>query len=108
MTELSAQRTLVKSPPELWSEFNDPVTLERLLEPLFGQIQITRRAAEHTLVWEGDSASGTIELAPSGWGTRVRLTATMADTTATKTAEAALEGVLNDVGAAHHRPFSRS
>jgi hypothetical protein len=24
MSELGAQRTLVKSPPELWSEFSDP------------------------------------------------------------------------------------
>jgi hypothetical protein len=107
MIELAAQRTLVKSPPELWSEFSDSQTLGRLLEPLFGQIQITRRAPEHALAWEGDNASGTIELEPSGWGTQVRLTATVPGMSSRESAETALREVLDQVGAAHHRPFSR-
>jgi hypothetical protein len=107
MTDVAAQRTIVKSPPELWSEFSDPATLGRLLEPLFGQIRITRRAPEHALAWEGDNATGTIELAPSGWGTRVRMTATVPGTSAPRAAETSLEGVLNEVGSAQHRPFSR-
>src|SRR3712207_7657547 len=33
-----------------------------------------------TVAWEGDRARGTVELEPSGWGTKVTLTAAVADT----------------------------
>src|SRR5438045_4720970 len=70
----SAQRTLVKSPPELWSEVSDAAALARRLE-VFGEIRITRLEAEDTVAWEGDRARGTVILEPSGWGTKVTLTA---------------------------------
>ncbi|HEV3229236.1 MAG TPA: hypothetical protein VGY97_07170, partial [Solirubrobacteraceae bacterium] len=73
MTESRAQRTLVKSPPELWSELSDPASLARHLGE-FGEIRITRLEPETRVVWEGDEASGTVELAASGWGTKVTLT----------------------------------
>jgi hypothetical protein len=79
----------------------------RLFESLSAGIVITRRAPERTLVWEGQSARGTIELAPSGWGTRVSLTATVHGTSAAQTAAKALDDVLDEVGAARRRPFSR-
>src|SRR4051794_22610831 len=69
----SAQRTLVKSPPELWSEVSDATALARRLE-VFGEIRITRLEAEDTVAWEGDRARGTVVLEPSGWGTKVTLT----------------------------------
>src|SRR5436190_7780336 len=72
----SAQRTLVKSAPELWSEVSDPDTLGRRLAA-FGEIRITRLEPETTVAWEGDRARGTVELEPSGWGTKVTLTALM-------------------------------
>lgn len=75
MDELHAQRRLVKSTPELWAEVSDEEALARHLEP-FGQIRITRRDPERTVAWEGDRASGTVELDPTGWGTRVTVTAT--------------------------------
>jgi hypothetical protein len=107
MTTLVAQRTLVKSPPELWSEFSDPAALARLLEPQFGEIAITRCEPERRVIWTGDQACGSVELTPSGWGTRVKLTAELeADFEATAFEEA-LTGVLDEVGMAHHRPFSR-
>jgi hypothetical protein len=74
MPEPRAQRTLVKSPPELWAEISDVSTLARHLGE-FGEIRITRLEAETTVVWEGDTARGTVELEPSGWGTKVTITA---------------------------------
>ena len=69
-----AQRTLVKSPPELWAEVSDPESLARHLGA-FGDIRITRTEPETTVAWEGDRASGTVELAPAGWGTKVTVKA---------------------------------
>jgi hypothetical protein len=76
MPDLTAQRTLVKSPPELWSELSE---LERLANHLgaFGEIRITRLVPEHTVAWEGERASGTVSIEPSGWGTKVTLNATI-------------------------------
>ncbi len=78
MPELTAKRTLVKSPPELWSELSE---LERLARHLgaFGEIKITKLEPEHTVAWEGESASGTVSIEPSGWGTKVTLTAQLED-----------------------------
>jgi hypothetical protein len=77
MEEPRAQRTLVKSPPELWAEISDLEALARHLGE-FGEIRITRLEPETTVAWEGDRASGTVQLEPSGWGTKVTLTAELA------------------------------
>src|SRR5215207_7721903 len=74
MSEPRAQRTLVKSPPELWAEVSDREALARHLGE-FGEIRITRLEPETTVAWEGDRARGTVHLEPSGWGTKVTLTA---------------------------------
>src|SRR3954471_16917890 len=74
MDEPRAQRTLVKSPPELWAEVSDPGALAGHLDA-FGDIRITRLDPESTVAWEGDRTRGTVELEPSGWGTKVTLTA---------------------------------
>ena len=173
MPEPSAQRTLVKSPPELWAELSDIESLARHLGE-FGEIRITRLDPETTVAWEGDRARGTVQLEPSGWGTKVTLTAELAESVPAavepdavavepdavavepeplaaepepeplapapepepvaiaepepdpepepepepvapalpaldgERARAILTGVLDDLGAAHHRPFSRS
>jgi hypothetical protein len=78
MPELRAQRTLVKSPPELWAQVSDPVSLARHLGE-FGEIRITRVVPEQTVAWEGERASGTVELSSSGWGTKVTLVARLAE-----------------------------
>jgi hypothetical protein len=75
MEQSTAHRRLVKSPPELWAEVSSEDTLGRHLSE-FGDIRITRVEPETTVAWEGDRASGTVELAPAGWGTKVVLTAT--------------------------------
>lgn len=75
MEQSTAQRRLVKSPPELWAEVSSEDTLRRHFAE-FGEIRITRVHPETTVAWEGDRASGTVELVSEGWGTRVVLTAT--------------------------------
>lgn len=74
MPSVQARRTLVKSPPELWAELSDAEALARRLEQ-FGEIRITRLEPESTVAWQGERARGTVEIEPSGWGTRVTLTA---------------------------------
>jgi hypothetical protein len=75
---MEVQRTLVKSPPELWAEVSDVESLTRHLAA-FGEITITRVEPESTVAWEGERASGTVELTASGWGTKVTLTAQAPD-----------------------------
>ena len=155
MPPVEAKRTLVKSPPELWAEVSDAAALARHLGE-FGEIRITHTQPETVVEWEGDLASGSVQLEPSGWGTRVTLIAEpapatpegsdlaiehdagMQDLTPSRgffarlfrrrpepvvveaepepepepaiggdRAAEALTGVLDSLGAAHHRPFSR-
>jgi hypothetical protein len=75
MISSEVQRTLVKSPPELWTELSDPAALGRHLGE-FGDIRITRVEPEKTVVWEAERASGAVLIKPSGWGTRVTLRVT--------------------------------
>jgi len=76
MPDFTAQRTLVKSPPELWSELSELDRLARHLDA-FGEIRITRLEPESEVAWEGERASGTVAIEASGWGTKVTLTATV-------------------------------
>jgi hypothetical protein len=75
MSETTATRTLVKSPPELWAECSDAASLGRHL-PQFGEITITKLDPETSVAWEGERVSGTVRIEPSGWGTKVTFTAT--------------------------------
>jgi hypothetical protein len=164
MPPVEAKRTLVKSPPELWAELSDAEALARHLGE-FGEIRITRTQPESVVEWEGDLASGSVQIEASGWGTKVTLTAEPALVAPApaaeppepepepvavelprrgfwsrffrrrrpepepvavavaveppppplapepkiggEKAEAALTGVLDSLGQAHHRPFSR-
>lgn len=69
------QRTLVKSPPELWSELSNPEALARHLAEL-GEIRITGVEPETKVEWEAEGASGVVHLKQSGWGTKVTLSLT--------------------------------
>ncbi len=147
---VEAQRTLVKSVPELWTALSEAEALEGLLDGAFGEIRITRLEPEALIAWESELASGEVALAAGGFGTKVRLTAQLAEPEPepqdpaalappvgvlgrlrarlrrTKTppppatpaaasgpriepeaAERALGVLLDEVGAARHRPFSR-
>jgi hypothetical protein len=74
MISSEVQRTLVKSPPELWAELSDPSTLSRHLGEL-GEIRITRTDPEQSVEWEAEDTTGTVLIKSSGWGTKVTLTA---------------------------------
>jgi hypothetical protein len=135
MPELEAQRTVVKSVPELWAQLSEADQLSPLLDRAFGEIRITRLEPESLIAWESELASGQVELAESGFGTKVRLTAQIAEpvpppppgfierllarlrragpepppapAVEPQHAGEALGAVLDEVGTAHHRPFSR-
>jgi len=147
MGAVETRRTVVKSVPELWAELSEVALLAPMLGQ-FGEIRITRAVPEETIEWESDLARGCVELEPSGFGTRVRLTAELASAPAALTevssrrrqgllarllrrrppaaepvpaaagtppgvpldprlAQGALTAVLDEIGAARHRPFSR-
>jgi len=59
MPDLTAKRTLVKSPPELWEELSEVEGLSKHFGA-FGEIKITKLEPEHTVAWEGEHASGTV------------------------------------------------
>jgi hypothetical protein len=75
MISSEVERTLVKSPPELWTELSDPAALARHLGE-FGEIRITRVEPERRVDWEADNATGTVMIKASGWGTKVTLSVT--------------------------------
>jgi hypothetical protein len=75
MISSEVQRTLVKSPPELWAELSDPAALARHLGEL-GEIRIVRTAPESTVEWTAENTTGTVSIKPSAWGTKVTLSVT--------------------------------
>ena len=76
MGTTEVQRTLVKSPPELWAELSDQDALARHLSD-FGEIRITSTVAENAVHWESDAATGSALIRQAGWGTKVTLRATV-------------------------------
>ncbi len=78
MISSEVQRTLVKSPPELWAELSDPAALTRHLSELgaLGEIRIIRCEPEKLVEWEADATNGRVHIKPSGWGTKVTLSVT--------------------------------
>jgi hypothetical protein len=75
MISSEVQRTLVKSPPELWAELSNPDALARHLGEL-GEIRIVRVEPEKSVEWEADNTTGKVAISASGWGTRVTLSVT--------------------------------
>jgi hypothetical protein len=75
MISSEVQRTLVKSPPELWAELSDPDALARHLGEL-GEVRIVRTEPESTVEWAAENITGTVSINPSGWGTKVTLSVT--------------------------------
>ena len=110
MPDLTAKRTLVKSPPELWEELSEVEGLAKHLGA-FGEIKITKLEPEHTVAWEGEHASGTVSIEPSGWGTKVTLHAELPEEAAPEAAGGAARGRAGARGGAARRgaaPTSRS
>jgi hypothetical protein len=118
--ETKAQRTLVKSAPELWELADDHGRMEAWMAGLVGatpvSVEITDREPERILAWRvanepsgdgGAHARIAIELAESGFGTAVSITAqhSLGDPGA---AIAALEELLDELGSPERRPFTRA
>ena len=123
MTTIEVSRTLVKSPPELWSELEG----DRLSDAV-GEVTVRPTEHERELAWEAAGAHGTAVLEPSAWGTKVTLTADVEEAVAASGVWARLHGprgpgpvpgaggadlerrlerLLDDLGAAHRKPFGR-
>lgn len=71
MAPVEVQRTLVKSPPELWSEIATDEALGRWL----GDVSVETVESPSRLEWRRSDSTGVIELESSGWGTKVRAVA---------------------------------
>ncbi len=114
--ESKAKRTLVKSAPELWELADDLDRMESWMGGLVGSpqpvhIEITDREPERILAWRSaepaPQARIAIELAASGFGTSVRITAQHSHPDPAE-AIAALEGLLDELGSPERRPFSHA
>jgi hypothetical protein len=68
MASVALERTLIKSPLELWDELGSEQALARWL----GQVRVSAEDPPHRLEWDSDVARGVIELETSGWGTKIR------------------------------------
>jgi hypothetical protein len=97
MISSEVQRTLVKSPPELWAELSDPAALARHLGEL-GEIRIVRTEPERVVEWAAENTTGTVSIKPSGWGTKVTLSVTreLADVAPEAATEALTTDQLDD------------
>jgi hypothetical protein len=111
--ESKAKRTLVKSAPELWELADDLLRMEAWMAGLVGRdqpvrIEVTDRDPERVLAWRsaetGAHARIAIELADSGFGTAVRITAQHSRPDPAE-AIAALEDLLDELGSPERRPF---
>jgi hypothetical protein len=119
MRPIEVSRTLVKSAPELWTELEG----ERLSDAV-GEVTVKPTEHERSLAWEADGARGTAVLEPSGWGTKVTLTAEIEQAVARvgfwgrlrrdqqpaprhPELERKLAELLDDLGTARRKPFTR-
>ncbi len=130
MRTLEVSRTLVKSPPELWEELQGDCLPEAL-----GGGSVRTKDPDREIEWETDGARGTAVIEASGWGTKVTFKAEVEEEVArlepevanvgfwerlrgieppppqppepdrAEVVESALEELLDDLGAAHKKPF---
>ncbi|HUH82073.1 MAG TPA: hypothetical protein VLZ06_12180 [Solirubrobacteraceae bacterium] len=103
MGTTEVQRTLVKSPPELWAELSDQDALARHLSEL-GEIRITSTVTETAVYWEGPDTTGSAHITQAGWGTKVTLTATPAAVAPGAAAAEDAPAVVSAASAAHDPP----
>lgn len=126
MTTVTAKRTLVRSPPELWEELSDgkhiSVWLGEALGEAPGSPELVHSEPQRRAVWRyrGDGierAETEIELERKGWGTRVTLTGELKlrglfadgrERVASERMLTALERTLDELGTNQRRPFSRN
>jgi hypothetical protein len=119
MPRVEVSRRLVKSPPELWEELKGDC-----LSQAVGEVSVEPTEPERELAWRADGASGTVDLEPAGWGTKVTISAEVEEQVAElgvwarlrgeqppppkhPDIEERLETLLDDLGSAHKKPFVR-
>ena len=112
--ESKSKRTLVKSAPELWELADEEERMESWMGGLVGAprpiaIQVTDRDPGRILAWRcaapGSHGRIAIELADSGFGTAVKITAQHSRPDPAE-AIAALEELLDELGSPERRPFT--
>jgi hypothetical protein len=104
----TASRTLVKSPPEVWAQLDNPGRMQGLMSALVGHatdVDVYERVEESKLAWraDGDEARIEVELAEKGWGTNVSVSAENGQEP-TKL-EGWLHAVLEELATPQKRPF---
>jgi len=110
----SAERTLVKSPPELWELVDDPELMQRWAADLLGdpqvRIEVIERREGERLAWcphgSGEDVAIELSLAEKGWGTSVAVEARNGD--GSQPADETLEELLDELSAPQRRPFTRA
>ena len=100
------ERTLVKSPPELWELVDDVELMQRWSLELFGAagVEVAEREPESRLAWSAGSARVELELAEKGWGTNVEIRIEGSNGDAAE----ALEDLLDELAEPTKRPFTRT
>lgn len=101
-----SERTLVKSPPELWDLVSSPERMQGWMSALVGhaaEVEVTESEPGARLVWQARDEEGRIEveLEESGWGTKLSLRASGGTTRL----EGWSEAILDEVCATERRPF---
>ena len=113
----SIERTLVKSPPELWELVDDHELMERWSAELFaeaggGGVRVVEREPGERLVWEvpagGDPARIELLLAEKGWGTTVSIRVAGPGARSDDAADSHLEQLLDELGSPQRQPFTRT
>jgi hypothetical protein len=110
--ESTANRTLVKSAPELWELADDLGRMEAWMAGLLGSerrvgIEVTAREPERVLAWRsaepgGGDAQIALQLAEKGFGTAVAITARHSQLDGAETGQA-LERLLDELGSPGRR-----
>jgi hypothetical protein len=100
------ERTLIKSPPEVWELVDDAERAQSWVSGLAGiesEIEAVERRDGELIVWRNHDASVELEIALSekGWGTNVSVRARPEGT------QDELEHVLDQLAATEVQPFSR-
>jgi hypothetical protein len=114
--ESKVKRTLVKSAPELWELADDIDRMQAWMAGVVGSaepvaVEVVERDPERILAWRAsrggaDHVGIEIEMAESGFGTAVSITAQHPG--ATEEVDATLESVLDELGSPERRPFTRA
>jgi len=110
---MRTERTLVKSPPELWGLVDDVDLMRRWAAEICGglangSLEVAESEPEERLVWRcGDGPRLELTMAEKGWGTNVTIEAECGAAGAAGAA-AVLESLLDELGSPTKRPFARS